>query len=113
METTALMDTGAGKSCMNHLTFEKVRGSLKQMGYHCRVVGADGSDLGAMGSVECEITLGNKVMTQTFIVCRNLKRNVILGVDFCRRYCAGVTWTPEGTRILTIGGRVEIEISVP
>ena len=80
------------------------------MGYHCRVVGADGSDLGATGTVECEITLGNKVITQSFVVCRNLQRNVILGVDFCRRYCAGVSWTPEGTRILTIGGNVEIEV---
>ena len=96
---------------MNYRTFEKIQGTLKQIGYHCRVVGADGSDLGAMGTVECEITLGNKVVTQTFVVCRNLQRNVILGVDFCRRYCAGVTWTPEGTRILTIGGSVEIEVS--
>ena len=111
MEMTALMDTGVGKSCINYATFDKVQGSLKQMGYQCRVVGADGSDLGAMGMVECEVTLGNKVVTQAFVVCRNLQRNVILGVDFCRRYCAGVTWTPEGTRVLTIGGNVEIEIS--
>ena len=111
MKLTALMDTGAGKSCINYATFEKVRGTLKQMGYHCRVVGADGSDLGAMGTVACEITLGSKVVTQTFVVCRNLQRNIILGVDFCQRYCAGVTWTPEGTRVLTIGGSVEIEIS--
>ena len=105
------MDTGAGKSCMNYATFEKVQGTLKQIGEHCKVVGADGSDLGAMGTVECEITLGNKLVTQTFLVCRNLQRNVILGVDFCRKYCAGVTWTPEGTHILTIGGNVEIEVS--
>ena len=57
------------------------------------------------------ITLGSKVVTQSFVVCRNLQRNVILGVDFCRRYCAGVTWTPDGTRILTIGGKLEIEVS--
>ena len=111
IETTALMDTGAGKSCINYVTFEKIRGTLKQLGYHCRVVGADGSDLGALGTVECEITLGSKVVTQSFVVCRNLQRNVILGVDFCRRYCAGVKWTPDGTRILTIGGKLEIEVS--
>ena len=73
-------------------------------------MGADGSDLGAMGTVECELTLGSKVVTQSFVVCRNLQRNVILGVDFCRRYCAGVSWTPEGTRMLTLGGKVEIEV---
>ena len=88
IESTALMDTGAGKSCINYVTFEKIQGTLKHMGYHCRVVGADGSDLGAMGTVECEITLGNQVLTQSFVVCRNLQRNVILGVDFCRR-CHG------------------------
>ena len=73
------MDTGAGKSCVNYTTFEKVQGTLKQMGYHCRVVGADGSDLGAMGTVECEITLGNKVVTQTFVVCRNLQSHIRSG----------------------------------
>ena len=111
IETTALMDTGAGKSCINYTTFEKISGTLRPWGYHGRVVGADGSDLGALGTVECEITLGSRVVTQSFVVCRNLQRNVILGVDFCRRYCVGVTWTPEGTRILTVGGRTEIEVN--
>ena len=111
VETTALMDTGAGKSCINYGMFEKIRGTLKRWAYQGRVVGADGSDLGAMGTVECEITLGSRVVMQSFVICRNLQRNVILGVDFCRRYCAGVTWTPEGTRILTLGGNVEIEVT--
>ena len=92
------------------LRLKKFRGLLNQ-GYHGRVVGADGSDLGALGIVECEITLGSRVVTQSFVVCRNLQRNVILGVDFCRRYCVGVTWTPDGTRILTVGGKVEIEVN--
>ena len=80
------MDTGAGKSCINYGTFEKIRGTLKRWAYHGRVVGADGSDLGAIGTVECEITLGSRVVMQSFVVCRNLQRNAILGVDFCRRY---------------------------
>ena len=47
-----------------------------------RVVGADGTSLGVMGRVKCEITLGKKTFKQTFLVCQNITRPVILGKDF-------------------------------
>ena len=49
-----------------------------------QVVGADGSDLGAVGTIECKITIGDIEVEQTFIVCRHLRRNVILGTDFTK-----------------------------
>ena len=55
--------------------------------------------------------LGNKKIEQEFIICKHLKRNVILGVDFAKRNCAGVSWTTEGTRVLTVGGNKVIEIA--
>ena len=48
---------------------------------------------------------------QTFIVCRDLRRNVILGTDFAKENQAGVSWTKQGIRILSIKGvdRLEVE----
>ena len=67
-----------------------------------RVLAADASDLGSIGSVELKLILGNQGVTQEFIVCRQLGRNIILGVDFGKKNCAGVQWTTEHTRVLSI-----------
>ena len=75
-----------------------------------QVVGADGSDLGAVGMIECKITIGDVEVEQTFIVCRHLRRNVILGTDFAKNNQAGVSWTRQGTRILSIKGVARLEV---
>ena len=75
-----------------------------------RVLAADGSDLGSIGSVELKLILGNQGVTQEFIVCRQLRRNIILGVDFGKKNCAGVQWTIERTRVLSIKGLPAIEV---
>ena len=62
-----------------------------------QVVGADGSNLGAMGSLNCHIKIGD-VDVQEFIICKHLRRNIILGTDFTKVNLAGVSWTREGTR---------------
>ena len=75
-----------------------------------QVVGADGSDLGAIGTLEYKIVIGDIEMDQTFIVCRHLKRNVILGTDFAKGNQAGVSWTKQGTRVLSIKGITKLEV---
>ena len=75
-----------------------------------RVLAADGSDLGSIGSVKLKLILGNQGVTQEFIVCRQLRRNIILGVDFGKKNCAGVQWTTECTRVLSIKGLPAIEV---
>ena len=50
------------------------------------------------------------MIKQDFIVCSYLKRNLILGRDFARLNCAGIEWTKEGTRILTLRGKNVIEV---
>ena len=67
-----------------------------------KVVGADGTSLGAMGRISCEINIGERTFKQTFLVCQNITRPVILGKDFARDNCAGVHWTENNTRMLTI-----------
>ena len=67
-----------------------------------KVVGADGTSLGAMGRVSCEINIGEQTFKQNFLVCQNITRPVILGKDFVRDNCAGVHWMEDNTRMLTI-----------
>ena len=67
-----------------------------------KVVGADGTSLGAMGRISCEINIGERTFKQTFLVCQNITRPVILGKDFTRDNCAGVHWMENNTRMLTI-----------
>ena len=47
-----------------------------------------------------------EMIKQDFIVCTYLKQNLILGIDFTRLNCAGIEWTKEGTRILTLKGKM-------
>ena len=63
---------------------------------------ADGGNLGAVGKTTCKIQLGKEMIKQDFIVCTYLKQNLILGIDFAHLNCAGIEWTREGTRILTL-----------
>ena len=98
----ALMDTGAVRSCINYSMFEKLKGVKLSHKEVLWVLAADGSDLGSIGSVELKLVLGNQLVTQEFIVCRQLRRNIILGVDFGKKNCAGVQRTTERTRVLSI-----------
>ena len=98
----SLIDSGATRSCMNYDMFIKIgNGNLRQRGTPT-VTAADGGNLGALGITTYKIRLGMERVKQDFIVCTHLKRNIILGIDFARSNCAGIEWTKEGTRILTL-----------
>ena len=84
-------------------------GSLRQKGTPT-VTAADGGILGAIGITTCKIWLGTQMIKQDFIVCTYLKRNLILGINFAHLNCAGIEWTKEGTRILTLRGKNVIEV---
>ena len=75
-----------------------------------QVVGADGSDLEVIGTLECKIIISDIEMDQTFIVCQHLKRNVILGTDFAKENQAGVSWMRQGTKVLSIRGITRLEV---
>ena len=66
------------------------------------VVGANGTSLGAIGKINCEIEIGKKTFKQTFLVCENLTWSLILGVDFAKQHAAGVHWTKHNSFVLTI-----------
>ena len=59
IDSNTLMDTGATRSCMNYSTAYKVgRNNIKQF-RTMQVVRADGSDLGAVGTLQCKVTIGD------------------------------------------------------
>ena len=103
------MDTGAIHSCINYSTFFKLNTSLSQKEVP-KVIGADRGDLGSMGSVELTLVLGMNKVKQEFIVCRELQRNIILGVDFTKCKCVGVQWTTNRTRVLSLNGIKAVEV---
>ena len=111
IDSNALMDTGATRSCINYSTAYKMGKNCIRQFETMQLVEAVAVDLGAVGTIECKITIGDVEVEQTFIVCCHLRRYVILGTDFAKNNQAGVLWTRQGTRILSIKGvaRVEVE----
>ena len=110
IDSNALLDTGATRSCINYSTAYKLgKNHIKQFNT-MQVVGADGSDLGAVGTLNCKISFGDIEADQTFIVCKHLRRNVILGTDFTKKNQAGVSWTSQGTRVLSVKGVARLEV---
>ena len=101
------MDTRATKSCMNYNTAYKDH--IKTFNT-MQVVGVDGSDLGAIATLQCKNTIGDVEVDQTYIVCQHLRRNVILGTDFAKANQAGVSWMRQGTRVLSIKGIARLEV---
>ena len=104
------MDTGATKSCINYNTFMRIRNPKWLTKTPPRVFAADGSDLGSMGIIQLNLKFGDKEVTQDFVVCRQLRRDIILGADFGKRNCAGIEWTTKRTRVLSLNGISVIEV---
>ena len=97
------------RSCINYNTFRKLNVQLTQREVP-KVIGGDGGDLGSMGTVQLTLGIGSSKVTQNFIVCRELRRNIILGVDFAKRNCAGIQWTTNRTRVLSLNGIKAVEV---
>ena len=102
----ALFDTGATRSVMSMETFKILNLNDKKLDTKNIpvVVGANGTNLGAVGQITCELQIGERKGEQTFLICQDLNRNLILGVDFARKYAAGVHWTKQNSFVLTING---------
>ena len=69
----ALIDTGTIRSCINYSTFKKLNNVKLSHKEVPRVLAADGSDLGLLGSVELKLLIGTEMVTQKFVVCRQLR----------------------------------------
>ena len=54
-----------------------------------------------LGITECEFKIGNKNYKNDSVVCRNLTRPCILGIDILRKCGIFAGWTPKGKFKLT------------
>ena len=77
----ALIDTGASRSCMSEKSYKEL--SLPPLGelLGVRVTSATGTPIKVMGITKCPVTLGHEQYPHTFMVCRNIRRPMILKKD--------------------------------
>ena len=104
-----LFDTGTMKSIMSWKMYKKLNLNNLDTSSIPRVVGASGESLGARGRTKCEVNINGKIFFQTFIVCKHLKRPMILGRDFSIQNCIGISWTKANTHQLTQNNEVIAE----
>ena len=79
----------------------KTFGTDLDKGYMPQVRSSTGEDMGALGQVTYTFKINDTPFTQSFILCRNMNRHMILGTDFTATNFVGVIWTREGTQKLT------------
>ena len=92
-----LIDTGAARCCIREDYYNKLSNAPLELLKNVRIRSATGRDLQTLGRTVCPIELGGRKYNVEFIVCRNLRRPAILGLDFLRQNRIGTTWTPQGT----------------
>ena len=109
VKINTFFDTGAMKSVMSWKMYQKLNLNDLDTASILHVVGASGESLGARGRTKCEININGRIFYQTFIVCKHLKRPIILGRDFLIQNCIGISWTKANTRQLTQNNEVIAE----
>ena len=90
------MDTGASKSIISEEYFQQLMlPDLKQV-YNVDIRSASGNQLKILGLTKCTFSIGNRSYTYDFVVCKNISRPFILGIDFLRQNLIDISWTPSG-----------------
>ena len=105
-----LIDTGASRSFMREDYFKKIQDAkLIPTLRNVRIRSATGRDVQTLGRTKAQFKLGVTTYSSEFIVCRNLRRPAILGIDFLRKNRLGTTWTEEGKFALQKGDDILVE----
>ena len=105
-----LIDTGASRSFMREDYFRKLpNAQLVPTLRDVRIRSATGRDVQTLGRTITQFKLGATTYTSEFIICRNLRRPAILGIDFLRKNRLGITWTEEGKFALQKGDDILVE----
>ena len=105
-----LIDTGASRSFIREDYFKKLNNvKLMPMMRSIKIRSATGRDLQTLGRKIVQFKLGVTTYTSEFIVCKNLRRPAILGIDFLRKNRIGTTWTEEGKFALQKGDDILVE----
>ena len=94
-QVNTLYDTGTGCSLINYSMYETLGINLDK-GYQLIVMSSTGENMGALDQVTYTFKINGTPFTQSFVVCRHMKRHMILGTDFTAMNFMGIIWTREG-----------------
>ena len=96
-----LIDTGAMKSCMSQTYYQQFMLPSMRLIHTYQVRSATSSNLCPLGIIECGFKIGEKDYKNDFVVCKNLTRPCVLGIDFLRKHGIFAGWTPKGKFLIT------------
>ena len=91
-----LVDTAAMKSCMSQAYYQQLMLPATRPIHTYQVKSVNGSNLCPIGITKCEFKIGQKECKNDFVVCKNLIRPCILGIDFLKKHGIFAGWTPTG-----------------
>ena len=98
--SNALINTGATTSCMSEAYYQRLHLNKIHLLSNIHVRSATGNNLYPLGIVNCTFELGKTAFTSDFIVCKNLRKPLILGQDFLIRNQVTVRYSEDGKCIL-------------
>ena len=81
---SALIDTGETRSVINETFYKNLMVPNPKQVYNIDVRSASSNRLKTIGMTECAFSLGKQPYTYDFLVCKDLSRPMILGLDFLR-----------------------------
>ena len=104
-----LFSTHARMSCMSHIYYFNsiVKSSLtdtRMLTFHL----AMGHNMQPVGITNYEVTMGGASMTDSFIMCKYLTKDVVIGLDIQQIYRIGCNWTEDGKVYLHHGQNILI-----
>ena len=105
----ALIDTGATRSVMSESCYRDLMLPTPKQVYNIDVRSASGNKLKTIGMTECTFLLGKQPYTYNFLVCKELSRPMILGLDFLRSNRIGTDWSQTGKFVLHQKEKVLVE----
>ena len=104
-----LIDTGATRSVISESCYRNLMLPTPKQVYNIDVRSASGNRLKTIGMTECVFSLGKQPYTYNSLVCKDLSRPMILGLDFLRANRIGTDWSQTGKFVLHQKDKVLVE----
>ena len=116
-----LLDSGAEVSCLGKHMAKKVQNKLYSKNHKISIRTADSTEVVCFGSIELEVLFKNVKQKIIFFVVPNLNQDIILGVDFWKKFNVAPSIisqidviespeTPPNTHLLSYDQKSNLEI---